>query len=850
MPVMKSISVHSKSTPETTYPSSEHEQDWGKESKLETVFESVDQKEDGAAQYADICKRKKLSICSQEVNKVLSENDVIRNSPIPVSSDRPESPVPSESADEFLHFEQCKLEAPKNKLLQGLNSRPHSVRSISPCERPLTPSQVVVFPPERPSYIQTPKIISPKPIYARSQYESDQREHNYQVTEPSSDEERREIFYKDQNDDMCQCIIERTRETLRVTCISPVPTRNETEIHEMHDHQISLNDLPRPMSQPGLIASGLTTASNRPFTPIEPAKATIFTEPVPLPPETIPYLPTSKEECHRPPDTERAMSPMVCALTTATDRTYSPLPTTVKFEDLFPEHTDESVKEEKKRPSMAEALAVASTRPYTPLSQRIAEKNDENEKSSEAKIPDLSEDPSIILTRPIFSETKKPEKEVKSITKPVYVCSSTFCVTEAAFPPICDELKAKFEKRLRTGSINEKPAPQKKSTETTKQTEEPSDEKRSITLRSPFTATGLHKPVNLPHYQQCVKELASRNKTPSLSRRNTPTPSSRAAELSRKNTPTNFEATVSTQQKVFNPEFTSEARNSLLKTSALSFLTESKNISEKIPPVLGYQPGSIVENLSSYTKVEQCVKTVCEKTLKQMQASATVSSSQSTHANFQSKTNEHTLSRSSTPVSVELVKNANSQEHHSKPNERQIPVNNPSRSSTPVLNKPVISSVTSSQHAHITTSSKSHSDNTRTSIQTLSKSMAASQLSYNLSKTLSALTSKNQSSNISSKNLSTSNTITSSDPNLTGSTFGGGSKGGTSAGFSAPRRGKGVWNPQNSTPGARIPLCAQCSSQIRYTFFIFRFVSNLSHLFPLGDVLPKYPSYPAIRQLV
>ncbi|XP_065207620.1 PDZ and LIM domain protein Zasp isoform X5 [Planococcus citri] len=51
-----------------------------------------------------------------------------------------------------------------------------------------------------------------------------------------------------------------------------------------------------------------------------------------------------------------------------------------------------------------------------------------------------------------------------------------------------------------------------------------------------------------------------------------------------------------------------------------------------------------------------------------------------------------------------------------------------------------------------------------------------------------------------------------------GSNIGAGSRAGTSAGLSAPRRGKGVWNPQNQTPGARIPLCAQCSSQIRGPF--------------------------------
>jgi len=38
---------------------------------------------------------------------------------------------------------------------------------------------------------------------------------------------------------------------------------------------------------------------------------------------------------------------------------------------------------------------------------------------------------------------------------------------------------------------------------------------------------------------------------------------------------------------------------------------------------------------------------------------------------------------------------------------------------------------------------------------------------------------------------------------------------GASAGLTAPRRGRGVLNPQNLTPGARVPLCGQCNSYIR-----------------------------------
>lgn len=49
-------------------------------------------------------------------------------------------------------------------------------------------------------------------------------------------------------------------------------------------------------------------------------------------------------------------------------------------------------------------------------------------------------------------------------------------------------------------------------------------------------------------------------------------------------------------------------------------------------------------------------------------------------------------------------------------------------------------------------------------------------------------------------------------PNLGGQPTG---RAGVSAGLTAPRRGRGVLNPQNLTPGAREPLCGQCNLYIR-----------------------------------
>nr|XP_018897108.1 PREDICTED: PDZ and LIM domain protein Zasp-like isoform X2 [Bemisia tabaci] len=85
-----------------------------------------------------------------------------------------------------------------------------------------------------------------------------------------------------------------------------------------------------------------------------------------------------------------------------------------------------------------------------------------------------------------------------------------------------------------------------------------------------------------------------------------------------------------------------------------------------------------------------------------------------------------------------------------------------------------------------------------------------------LSKTLSA---KIAASNHSSNTISSSQPA--SIPNTGASTpnsGAGATKGGTAAGLTAPRRGRGVLNPQNLTPGARVPLCGQCHEHIRGPF--------------------------------
>jgi hypothetical protein len=497
------------------------------DSRLETVHESTDNADDEAA----ACD-KRPSVCSLEITRVLSENRCTRNLTALVDQTRPESPVPSESADEFSTFEYNKQTA-KGAAAELVFDRPRSVRSISPAQRPATPGQVIVFPPPLP-----------------------------------------------------ECFQQKAR------AASPASPRPPTVVEEpkpqagAEERPITLQNSPPLKFEPGIITTLLTTAPTRPFTPIEPAKATIFTEDVPLPQETTPYLPETDVAGRRTP---RAPSPLVTALTVCTERAYSPLPTSTDYHEFAaaPQETCPTPA----RPSMAAALAVAPV-------------GDERRVDADEKAPpDLSEDPSLILTRPCLDPVFKKKD-------PPTTYYSSLYSRDAFFPPITEELKAKFEeKKKKTSWYSSKRSIERSSpagslfecSRTTAITAESTPAQR----RPLVTETGLHKAVTLPHYQHCVKELAAKNpvkKTPSSSRRSTPMHSDRP-------TPISFDATVvSTQQRTFNTDVTKKLETTSRRSS---FLSHTTDISEKVTPALGYQPCPLVER-ASFEKIEKCVQNIRE----------------------------------------------------------------------------------------------------------------------------------------------------------------------------------------------------------------------------------------------
>lgn len=769
------------------------------EQKLETVFENTDSKEEQKKltenSFSD---QKRQSVCSQEISRVLSENKCTRNLSTLVDHTRPESPAPSEFADEFSAFEHSKVDNCENRKLELSSATPHGVRSLSPYERPVTPGQVVVFPPEVPNYLRkslrqlSTQVPSPTPLSQANSAENQ---------------------------------------------LHPYKVMNTNE----QNTSVSLqNDQPLEF-EPGILTSCMTIAPTRPFTPIEPAPATIYKEAVSLPEETAPYLPTEKEKRSK---TDRAPSPMLTALTVVSERSYSPLPTLVDYHELT-----ETKYEEKARPSMTQALSVAPVRCYNSTKEHNNTetlKSEDNKACSSAsetaKIPDLSDDPSVILTRPSL-ETNVPKKKDPP---PTYY--SSLYSSAALFPPICNELKAKFDRKKKTGSFS------KKSIESVSREKTPDKERairtspedtctpvHSSQRRPLLTDTGLHKPITLPHYQYCVKELVSRNtrKTPTASRRNTPTPSDKRS-VSQTSTPTNFEATVCTQQKIFHSDLTSQLNRCSLQTSstvsstASSFLQQTTDISEKVAPVLGYQPCSLVER-ASFEKIERCVRNIREERLIERSVSpvdhkpvtmvSTSVSATTNITNYEGDSSHSSPESLITPMETSKTDLPNKAKRRSRSRSCRTPEQSCNIKPSPLA----VTSLSDDSSAITMTASgaqcfkPSPSPITTTSSHSKSNTTAASLISRQLSKTVGALTSSDKISN-SACSINNSYSDTSITPSNTTLQTGGPANSnlnyknpgsGTSAGLSAPRRGKGTWNPQNKTPGARIPLCAHCDSQIR-----------------------------------
>lgn len=406
---------------------------------------------------------------------------------------------------------------------------------------------------------------------------------------------------------------------------------------------------------------------------------------------------------------KRAESPLVVALTTAPNRSYSPLPSFVDASEFVPKPTEPV--EEQKPMTMADALTVAPDRSYKLPESKIPARPIGNNpvrymhgyNKKEPVVP-------LLITRSlIYSPISAVDSEEEQIAM----------LGLKSFPPVSDELKLStaagdFDRIESYFEYTEElvfDVPKIEEFEETTN-EEIVEEKPSKSLpRHPFTASGLHEPSDIPKYQQSIPENPHRAITPS-------------EKSSGKKIGPGIQDKVST--------FTSKAS---IKNEI--FLKQEPNINTKVV-TLGFEPSSLE---------------ICTSKFKNIDPNVIIPN------NFESA--------SSNNISIDKTS-----------------INSSMPISTPLpLPKMLVTNV-----------------NTVEPVGPMPKTSLPASL---LSKKLTCFTKKQQPKCI---------PIPIPQPDIGGQPTG---RTGASAGLTAPKRGRGVLNPQNLTPGARVPLCGQCNLYIR-----------------------------------
>lgn len=538
---------------------------------------------------------------------------------------------------------------------------PHEVRSLLPPNnniRAISPTHLVVFPPEIPPEYQ---------IYSRSKTSTPQPKHEINFESDSKYVTISDIHQVEST------ISQSTVECFEVTEVTePNYDKCENSITKTYDD----------------------TLQDRSKTPIA------VTEPI-----IKQKLPIAINE------QDRAESPLVAALKTAPERSYSPLPSFVDASEFIPKQTENPVEEEKPM-TMADALAIAPDRSY--------------------KLPEFKTQTRPVGNNPVRYmhgyNKKTPAVPLLMTRTLIYSPASAIDSEEEqiaslglkSFPPVSDELKwstaaGDFDRDEKNWeNLEELVFEQQKIEEPPKESlnqEEVAVEETPKPLpKHPFTASGLHEPSDIPRYQQSIPENPHRA---------TPNEKSSGKLLG---------PGIKDKVSTFTP------KDSIKNTS---FLKEEPNVHAKVAPALGYEPSSLEDGPSK-----------CK--------------------------NSDTI----------VVKSSNSE---------------PISSKTLVATKPT----PMSQSVNVPVPLTPHSSSNNTSVEPVATMPKTSLPAALLSKKLTCFTKKQQ-----PKCIPTPIPV----PDLGGQPTG---RTGASAGLTAPRRGRGVLNPQNLTPGARVPLCGQCNLYIR-----------------------------------
>lgn len=557
-------------------------------------------------------------------------------------------------------FKEERVQSPiqsYNDLETATSEVPHEIRSLLPPNnnvRSISPTHLVIFPPEIPPEYR---------IYSRSKTSTPQPRHEINI----ETESQCKIF-----SDVYQ--VESSISQSAVECLEIVE-QNYTEKSEEHEDSR---------------AETTFIDKKKPITHIT------ITEPLV---ESKLSMPVSKEN--------RVESPMVIALKTAPERSYSPLPTFVDASEFFPEQVDPV--EEEKPMTMADALSIAPDRSYKLPESNISKRQIGN--NPVRYMHGYNRKPSVaplLMTRTlIYSPASAVDSEEEQIAS----------LGLKSFPPVSDELKwstaaGDFDRSESNFEYVEELVFDEPKIEELK---EPINEEIEIIQppkpvpRHPFTASGLHEPLDIPRYQQSIPENPHRS-----------TPSEKSFG---KLIGPGIQDKVST----FTPK--SSIKNAL-------FLKQESNVHAKVAPALGYEPSSLEGSTSKCKNVD----------------------------------NSEPISSNNLPDFTTL---------------KSTSVSQPLIKSTPLIPQ---SSLTSND----------------TLVEPVAPMPKTSLPASLLSKKLTCLTKKLQ-----PKCVPTPIPVPDIGGQPTGRT------GGASAGLTVPRRGRGVLNPQNLTPGARVPLCGQCNLYIR-----------------------------------
>lgn len=270
-------------------------------------------------------------------------------------------------------------------------------------------------------------------------------------------------------------------------------------------------------------------------------------EPVPMPPETKPYIPPDFKINVEPKTTSRDMagSPMIDALTTAPDRPFTPItPLTQPME----------------RGSLKDALTIAPDRPYSPLPLNMANQTMQyvatatSTATSSASMQQQFTSSEIV--KPIVTQTTQMSSQshaeftsiqnmskfqsssessaFKPVAKQVFPPPQPdeFCKL-TNFPPISNELKTSFAKHTSTSkqetSVSESVTMHSamstsnyenqafSSVKSAQSFFEQLDQKETSSSTAIRSKAGLHKPDSIPPYQKHFEMLPSqRGITPEL----------------------------------------------------------------------------------------------------------------------------------------------------------------------------------------------------------------------------------------------------------------------------------------------------------------------------------------------